>query len=99
MGIRKGNTQLSLPKIPCRWDFKMKRGKSGHGIGKEKYSAYQQDKKRDSSVDGRRGDGNPERKYSVDQRYHAGGISRWTGDRVVTGQGKKIAQLSNSGRG
>jgi hypothetical protein len=41
----------------------------------------------------RKGDANPERKYSAYQRYHAGGISRWTGDRVVTGQGKKMLSL------
>ncbi len=45
-------------------------------------------------MDGRRGDGNPERKYSAYQRYHAGGISRWKGDRVVTGLENKNAELT-----
>jgi hypothetical protein len=40
------------------------------------------------------GDRNLERKYAAYQRYHAGGTSRWKGERVVTGQGKKNAQLT-----
>jgi hypothetical protein len=39
-------------------------------------------------------DGRTEKGQGTDQRYHAGGISRWTGDRVVTGQEKKNAQLT-----
>ncbi len=54
-GWESGKEVLSFPKITCRWVFKIGRRQSCHGTGKEKYSAYQQGKRRDSSVDGRRG--------------------------------------------